>query len=113
MAGTTACAVSGATAVLPSASFEPKAVMEAIDQERCSVVYGVPAMFIAELQHPEFHNYRFDSLRTGYAGHGPQVMATLRNMAISLLRIAGITQIARTLQAFSRDRTRILSVIPL
>jgi predicted transposase YbfD/YdcC len=50
---------------------------------------------------------------TGYAGEGPQVMATLRNTAISLLRIAGITAIARTLQAFSRDRTRILSVIPL
>jgi predicted transposase YbfD/YdcC len=56
--------------------------------------------------------YREDH-STGYAGDGPQVMATLRNTAISLLRIAGITQIARTLQAFSRDRTRILSVIPL
>jgi hypothetical protein len=40
-------------------------------------------------------------------------MATLRNTAISLLRIAGITAIARTLQAFGRDRTRILDVIPL
>jgi predicted transposase YbfD/YdcC len=56
--------------------------------------------------------YREDH-STGYAGDGPQVMATLRNMAISLLRIAGITQITRTLQAFSRDRTRILDVIPL
>ena len=56
--------------------------------------------------------YREDH-STGYAGDGPQVMATLRNTAISLLRIAGITQITRTLQAFSRDRTRILDVIPL
>ncbi len=56
--------------------------------------------------------YREDH-STGYAGDGPQVMATLRNTAISLLRIAGITAIARTLQAFSRDRTRILDVIPL
>jgi predicted transposase YbfD/YdcC len=56
--------------------------------------------------------YREDH-STGYAGDGPQVMATLRNTAISLLRIAGITAIARTLQAFSRDRTRILSVLPL
>ena len=47
------------------------------------------------------------------AGNGPQVMATLRNMAVSLLRLAGITAIARTLQAFSRDRNRILDVIPL
>jgi predicted transposase YbfD/YdcC len=56
--------------------------------------------------------YREDH-STGYGGDGPQVMATLRNMAISLLRLAGITAIARTLQAFSRDRTRILDVIPL
>jgi len=56
--------------------------------------------------------YREDH-STGYSGAGPQVMATLRNTAISLLRIAGITAIARTLQAFSRDRTRILDVIPL
>jgi predicted transposase YbfD/YdcC len=56
--------------------------------------------------------YREDH-STGYAGDGPQVMATLRNTAISLLRLAGITAIARTLQSFSRDRTRILSVIPL
>jgi predicted transposase YbfD/YdcC len=56
--------------------------------------------------------YREDH-NAGYAGDGPQVMATLRNTAISLLRIAGITQIARTLQAFSRDRTRILDVISL
>jgi predicted transposase YbfD/YdcC len=54
-----------------------------------------------------------EDLSSGYAGDGPQVMATLRNTAISLLRIAGITAIARTLQAFSRDRTRILDVIPL
>lgn len=40
----------------------------------------------------------------------PEALAALRNMALSLLRIAGITQIARTLQAFSRDRTRILDV---
>jgi predicted transposase YbfD/YdcC len=56
--------------------------------------------------------YREDQ-STGYAGDGPQVMATLRNVAISLLRIAGITKITRTLQALSRDRTRILDVIPL
>jgi predicted transposase YbfD/YdcC len=56
--------------------------------------------------------YREDH-STGYAGDGPQVMATLRNTAISLLRIAGITKITRTLQAFSRDPSRILDVIPL
>lgn len=50
---------------------------------------------------------------TGYTGDGPQVMATLRNIAISLLRIAGITQVTRTLQAISRDRNRVLDYLPL
>ena len=50
---------------------------------------------------------------TGYTGNGPQVMATLWNIAISLLRLADITQITRSLQAISRDRNRVLNVIPL
>jgi hypothetical protein len=50
---------------------------------------------------------------TGYAGDGPQVMATLRNLAISLLYLAGITEITRTLQAIARDRNRILDYLPL
>jgi len=54
-----------------------------------------------------------EDANTGYTGNGPQVMATLRNIAISLLHLAGITQITRTLQAFSRDPARILDLIPL
>ena len=50
---------------------------------------------------------------TGYAGNGPQVMATLRNLAISLLPLAGITEITRTLQAIAHDRNRILDYLPL
>jgi hypothetical protein len=54
-----------------------------------------------------------EDANTGYVGNGPQVMATLRNIAISLLHLAGITQITRTLQVFSRDPARILGLIPL
>ena len=50
---------------------------------------------------------------TGYRGSGPQVMATCRNIAISLLYLAGVTEITRTLQAIGRDRTRMLSYLPL
>ena len=50
---------------------------------------------------------------TGYAGNGPQVMASLRNIAVSLLHLAGITEILRTLQAICRDRTRMLAYLPL
>jgi predicted transposase YbfD/YdcC len=50
---------------------------------------------------------------TGHAGNGPQVMATLRNLAISPLYLSGVTEITRTLQAIGRDRNRILSYLPL
>lgn len=54
-----------------------------------------------------------EDANTGYAGNGPQVMATFRNLAISLLHLAGITEITRTLQAIARDRNRILDYLPL
>ena len=50
---------------------------------------------------------------TGYTGNGLQVTATLRNLAISLLYLSGVTEITRTLQAIGRDRNRILSYLPL
>jgi hypothetical protein len=50
---------------------------------------------------------------TGYAGNGPQIMATLRNLAVSLLYLAGVKEITRTLQAIARDRTRMLDYLPL
>lgn len=54
-----------------------------------------------------------EDANTAYTGNGPQVMATLRNIAISLLHLAGVTEITRTLQAVTRDRTRMLSYLPL
>jgi len=50
---------------------------------------------------------------TGYTGNGPQVMATLRNLAISLLYLAGVKEVTRTLQAIARDRNRLLDYLPL
>ena len=58
------------------------------------------------------HRVREDA-STGYTGDGPQVMATCRNIAISLLHLAGVTEITRTLQAIGRDRTRLLGYLPL
>jgi predicted transposase YbfD/YdcC len=54
-----------------------------------------------------------EDAHTGYAGNGPQVMATLRNLAVSLLYLAGVKEVTRTLQAIGRDRTRILNYLPL
>jgi predicted transposase YbfD/YdcC len=54
-----------------------------------------------------------EDANTGYAGNGPHAMATLRNLAISLLYLSGVTEITRTLQAIARDRNRILDYLPL
>ena len=63
--------VFGLTLVLPAAQFDPLAVLRAIDAERCTTVYGVPTMFLAELDHPEFSNYDMTSLRTGIMAGAP------------------------------------------
>jgi predicted transposase YbfD/YdcC len=54
-----------------------------------------------------------EDANTGYARNGPQAMATLRNLAVSLLYLSGVTEITRTLQAITRDRNRILDYLPL
>ncbi|MBX3168381.1 MAG: AMP-binding protein [Candidatus Eremiobacteraeota bacterium] len=46
-------------------SFEPLAVMETVERDRCTALYGVPTMFLAQLEHPEFERFDFSSLRTG------------------------------------------------
>jgi fatty-acyl-CoA synthase len=63
--------VYGAALVLPAAQFDPLATIRAIDGERCTTVYGVPTMFIAELDHPEFARYDMSSLRTGIMAGAP------------------------------------------
>jgi fatty-acyl-CoA synthase len=55
----------GSTMVYPSEGFEPEAVLAAASEERCTTLYGVPTMFIAELEHPDFGSYDLSSLRTG------------------------------------------------
>ena len=54
-----------------------------------------------------------EDANTGYAGNGPQVMATLRNLAVSLLYINGVREVTRTLQAIARDRNRLRDYLPL
>jgi fatty-acyl-CoA synthase len=62
--GTLACVSVGATMV-PITEFDPLRVLEAVEQERCTGLHGVPTMFIAELNHPEFDRFDLSSLRTG------------------------------------------------
>ena len=65
------CVSVGACAVIPAEHFEPGAVLEAVHKERCTAIHGVPTMFIAELEHPEFHKYDLTSLRTGIMAGAP------------------------------------------
>ena len=69
--GSLTCLVFGAALVMPSAQFDPLASLRAIDQERCTTIYGVPTMFIAELDHPNFSQYDMSSLRTGIMAGAP------------------------------------------
>ena len=57
--------VTHATAMVPVEIFDPLKVLQTIEKERCTAVHGVPTMFIAELEHPEFGNFDLTSLRTG------------------------------------------------
>ncbi len=65
------CFSVGATAVIACEHFDAEAVLKAIEQERCTALHGVPTMFIAELEHPDFSRYRLESLRTGIMAGAP------------------------------------------
>lgn len=69
--GNLGCITHGAAMVYPSEGFEPQATLEAVQEERCTSLYGVPTMFIAELAHPDFKQYDFSSLRTGLMAGSP------------------------------------------
>ncbi|TYS62576.1 AMP-binding protein [Sutcliffiella horikoshii] len=68
--GTLAAVATGATMV-PLVMFDPLLVLKAVEQEKCTALYGVPTMFIAELNHPEFNKYDLSSLRTGIMAGSP------------------------------------------
>jgi len=61
----------GACVVIPAPSFEPAATLRAVQAEHCTVLYGVPTMFIAELAEPDFGRYDLSSLRTGVMAGSP------------------------------------------
>jgi fatty-acyl-CoA synthase len=69
--GVLGCATHGAALVLPGEAFEPKSVLEALQAERCTALFGVPTMFIAELEHPEFKRFDLRTLRTGVMAGAP------------------------------------------
>jgi fatty-acyl-CoA synthase len=69
--GNLGCMTHGATMVYPADAFDPLAVLEAVQAERCTALYGVPTMFIAELDHPRFAEFDLSTLRTGIMAGSP------------------------------------------
>jgi fatty-acyl-CoA synthase len=92
-----ACATHGATMVLPAPHFSPLQTLDAVARERCTALHGVPTMFIAELDHPRFHEFDLSSLRTGIMAGAPcpiEVMHRVMNeMHMAQITIAcGMTE---------------------
>src|SRR5918997_145354 len=68
------------TMVVPVAAFDAEKVLQAVDQERCTALLGVPTMFIAELDHPDFDRYDTSSLRTGIMAGSPCPMEVMKKV---------------------------------
>jgi fatty-acyl-CoA synthase len=68
----------GATMVYPGEGFDPLVTLTTIEQEKCTTLYGVPTMFIAELDHPEFSRFNLKSLRTGIMAGAPCPIEVMR-----------------------------------
>jgi fatty-acyl-CoA synthase len=69
--GNLACTTHGATMVIPGEAYDPVAVLETVQAERCTSLYGVPTMFIGELDHPRFAEFDLSTLRTGIMAGSP------------------------------------------
>jgi fatty-acyl-CoA synthase len=78
--GNLACLTHGATIVYPGEGFDPAATLEAVDAEHCTALYGVPTMFIAELEHPQFSQFILTSLRTGIMAGSPCPIEIMRRV---------------------------------
>ncbi len=82
--GNLACTTHGACMVVPGEAFEPLAVLETIAAERCTSLYGVPTMFIAELDHPRFGEFDLSSLRTGIMAGAPCPVEVMKRVQTTM-----------------------------
>jgi fatty-acyl-CoA synthase len=82
--GALACVTHGAAMVFPGDAFDPTAVLTCIEAEKCTALYGVPTMFIAELDHPEFKSFDLTSLRTGVMAGAPCPLEVMKRVVRDL-----------------------------
>ena len=78
--GNMAAVTHGSAIVIPGESFDPEATLRAIDAERCTSIYGVPTMFIAQLDHPSFGEVQLETLRTGIMAGAPCPIDVMRQV---------------------------------
>ena len=78
--GNLACTTHGSAMVIPAPAFDPAASLRAVQQEKCTSLYGVPTMFIAELALEDFDSYDLSTLRTGIMAGSPCPEATMRQV---------------------------------
>ena len=95
--GNLACVTHGAAMIYPAEAFEPLSVLRTVEQEKCTGLYGVPTMFIAELEHADFKQFDMSTLRTGIMAGSPcpiEVMKRVVNeMSMTDVTIAyGMTE---------------------
>lgn len=88
--GNMACVTHGSCMVIPDEAFDPDKVMRTVQEEKCTALYGVPTMFIAELEHPNFNKYDFSSLRTGIMSGSP-CPAEIMRQVMSKMNMTEIT----------------------
>ncbi|MBK7903806.1 MAG: AMP-binding protein [Proteobacteria bacterium] len=106
--GNLACNTHGAAMVYPAPTFEPLATLEAVAAERCTALYGVPTMFIAELDHPECARFDLTSLRTGIMAGAPCPIEVMKrvNSVMNMREVTiayGMTETSPVSTQTSRD----------
>lgn len=97
--GNLGCLAAGATMVYPAPTFDPLATLETITEERCTSIYGVPTMFISQLEHARFDEFDLSSLRTGLMGGAPCPVEVMKRVisdmhAREICIIYGMTETA-------------------
>jgi fatty-acyl-CoA synthase len=88
--GNLGCLTHGAAMVYPGEGFDPIATLETIQAERCTALYGVPTMFIAQMDHPRFAEFDVSSLRTGIMAGSPCPIEVMRR-AMDRMHLRDIT----------------------
>jgi fatty-acyl-CoA synthase len=88
--GNLACTTHGACIVIPAPGFEPAATLRAVQQERCTSLYGVPTMFIAELGLADFASYDLSTLRTGIMAGSPCPVEVMKRV-VSEMHMSQVT----------------------